>query len=58
MNNVHTPTMLQTGVTALFVGTWIVLGISGFINSNWFSPMQFRSNCGAVLDDKPDGSDN
>jgi hypothetical protein len=31
MNNVHPPTMLETGVTILFVGTWIVLGIIGFV---------------------------
>ena len=31
MNNVHTPTMLETGITALFFGTWIVLGIVSFV---------------------------
>jgi hypothetical protein len=31
MNVVHTPTMLETGITALFIGTWIVLVIVGFV---------------------------
>jgi hypothetical protein len=31
MNDVHTPTMLEAGITALFAGTWIVLGIVSFV---------------------------
>jgi hypothetical protein len=31
MNVAHTPTILETVIMALFVGTWIVLGIVGFV---------------------------
>src|SRR4051794_17915079 len=31
MEVVHTPTVLQGVITALFVGTWIVLGIVSFV---------------------------